>query len=101
MQMIADNIYLRLAVSGSANDPITWSEAITMVSGNRTLVGNPTDDTTTRMQVNGAIKTSDPTGGTAAAFKMGSVTAIAVPSLALNYLQVDVSGVAYKIALLT
>lgn len=43
----------------------------------------------------------NPSGGTAAAFKMGSVTSIAVPSLALNYLQVDVAGVAYKIALLT
>jgi len=49
----------------------------------------------------GSIKTNNPSGGTAAPCKIGSVTSIVSAVLSLNYLQFDSNGTAYKIALLT
>jgi len=47
------------------------------------------------------ITTAAPAGGTAAPFKIGSVTTIVSAVLSLNYLQLDSNGTVYKVALLT
>jgi hypothetical protein len=50
----------------------------------------------------GSIKTGAPSGGTAAAWKLGSaVTSVATTFLTTSYLQVDVNGTLFKLALVS
>ena len=50
---------------------------------------------------NGGIKTSAPSGGTAAAWKLGSLVTAAVTADTTRYIQLDVGGVLYKVIIAT
>jgi hypothetical protein len=58
--------------------------------------------TTGALIASSSITTAAPSGGTAAAWKLGSVvTGIAATLITTSYLQVDVGGTLYKLALIT
>jgi hypothetical protein len=59
-------------------------------------VGIGTDIPGAKLEVNGAIKTSDPTGGTAQPFKVGSVYSTS-SVFDGNVLQVEINGVSYDL----
>jgi len=68
---------------------------------------NSTTDTGERLQVTGTVKTTDsittgaPTTGTAAPWKFGSRVAAAVVLDATQYIELDISGTLYKLAIVT
>ena len=52
----------------------------------------------TRLLLNGSIKTSNPNGGTAAEWKLGSRLSGTVSTSTTNYLEVDINGTLYYLA---
>jgi hypothetical protein len=68
---------------------------------------NQTTDTGERLQVTGTVKTTDsittgaPTTGTAAPWKFGSRVAAAVVLDSTQYIELDISGTLYKLAIVT
>jgi hypothetical protein len=50
-----------------------------------------------KVSVGDSFKTADPTGGTAAEWKMGSYVAVAAPA-PTGYIEIDIAGTLYKIA---
>ena len=75
--------------TGFINDATNSVSAITIAdtSGNVTFVGN--------------IKTAAPSGGTAGAWKLGVRVAATTTLDTTQYLQVDIGGTLYKVALVT
>jgi hypothetical protein len=70
---------------------------MTITSGGNVLIGTTTDDNITKLQVNGAIITSNPSGDTARPFKVGSVNFESDKSFAGNILKVEVNGTIYRL----
>lgn len=68
--------------------------------GGRLLIGTTTDDGSTRLQVNGAIKTEAPTGSTAKPIKFGNLTTISGTIDTSNGLVIEHDGNIYKLALI-
>jgi len=63
-------------------------------------VGIGTTSPSEKLEVNGAIKTAAPTGGTAKPWKLGSyVAGTTCGTLNLGYIELDVDGTLYKLAL--
>jgi hypothetical protein len=60
------------------------------------LIGTTTDNGT-KLQVNGAIITSNPFGDTARPFKVGGVNNESDKSFAGNILKVEVNGTIYRL----
>jgi hypothetical protein len=80
---LSTNSVRRLTISGTGN------------------VGIGTTAPSEKLEVNGNIKTAAPSGGTAQPWKLGEKVTIAATTLnATDYLQVEVNGVAYKLALI-
>jgi hypothetical protein len=78
----------------------TNSERMRITSGGNVLIGTTTDGGQ-KLQVNGDIKTAAPTGGTAAAWKLGSRVASSMAFDSTQYIEVDIGGTLYKLALAT
>ena len=76
---------------------INSAERMRITSGGDIGIG--TTSPGAKLEVNGAIKTAAPSGGTAQAWKLGSKVAAIVTLDAANYIEVEVNGVAYKLAL--
>ena len=53
------------------------------------------------LEVTGSIKTGAPTGGTAAAWKLGSRVAATVVVNTTEYIEIDIGGTLYKLATVT
>jgi hypothetical protein len=101
--------------SGSANPVIGTYYAIRLVApsfangGSITTEWGISQESTTALNYlagattfGSSIQTAAPTGGTAAPWKLGSVvTGIAATLVTTSYLQVDVGGTLYKLALVT
>ncbi len=92
------------------NDAVTANNAIKITTGGpmqimpsagRVLIGTTSDDGSTLLQVNGAIKTAAPSGGTAAAWKFGSIVTAAVTPDLTRYVELDIGGTLVKVALVT
>lgn len=64
-------------------------------------VGISTAAPTAKLEVNGDIKTAAPNTGTAANWKLGSYKAAAVVVSTTNYIEVDIGGTLYKLAVVT
>ena len=62
-------------------------------------VGIGTTSPGAKLEVNGAVKTSNPTSGTAQPWKLGSVVATSVVLDENNYVEVDINGTLYRLAL--
>jgi hypothetical protein len=72
----------------------TATERMRITSGGDVGIG--TTSPATKLEVNGAIKTSNPTGGTAQPFKVGSVYSTS-SVFDGNVLQVEINGVSYDL----
>ncbi len=68
---------------------ITWTNLMYLNTNGNLLI------------TNGSIKTAAPTTGTAAAWKLGSRVAAAVALDATQYIELDVGGTLYKLAIVT
>jgi hypothetical protein len=77
----------------SANQPLVLQES---GGGN---VGIGTDNPSVRLEVNGEIKTSAPTGGTAQAWKLGNYNPLT--DTATGHVLIEVNGVQYKVLVYT
>jgi hypothetical protein len=75
------------------------TERMRITSGGDVAIGTTT--ASAKLHVNGDIRTSAPSGGTAANWKLGSKVASSVVFDDNDYLEVEVGGVAYKVALVT
>lgn len=80
--------------AGSANNIQLYGSGKAYFAGN-VLIGTTTD-AGVKLNVNGAIKTSNPTGGTAQPFKVGSVYSTS-SVFAGDVLQVEINGVSYDL----
>jgi hypothetical protein len=82
------------AASGTAGNTISFTQAMTLdASGN---LGIGTTSPSEKLEVNGAIKTAAPTGGTAASWKLGAVATVS-PTSPNRTIEVDIGGTIYYI----
>jgi hypothetical protein len=72
----------------------TYSERMRITSGGNVLIGTTTD-AGDKLQVNGAIKTSAPSGGTAGSWKFG--TASSGSFSVGGRVRIEINGVAYDL----
>jgi len=106
----SQNAYLQLNAGSGANAYINSigsgrlilgangaaSNHLAITSGGNVLIGTTTDNGA-KLQVNGAIITSNPSGDTARPFKVGGVNNESDKSFAGNILKVEVNGTIYRL----
>ena len=90
-KVVIGNLSGAPSIGGHNSTLSSWARLALNPDGGNVLVGTSTDDGSTKFQVNGAIKTAAPSGGTAAAWKLGSVVG--------KRIEVDVAGTGYTIPL--
>ncbi len=90
--------------AGATNAPMDFLtngvERVRIASSGELLVGKTTTNGA-RFQVNGDMTTSAPSGGSAGKWKLGQKATATVVLITTDYLQVEVDGVAYKLALVS
>jgi len=86
-----------LTLFAPTSQPLIFSsgngEAGRFVANKNLLLGQ-TSDTGERLQINGALRTSAPTGGTAAAWKFGAVATV-TPTSQNRTIEVEIGGTTY------
>jgi hypothetical protein len=103
---IADFEIGKLTTSTSVSTPPTKVPQLRITSGGNVLV-NSIIDLGQKLQVSGTVLTTSsittgaPSGGTAAAWKFGSRVAAAVALSTTQYIELDVGGTLYKLAIVT
>jgi hypothetical protein len=81
------------------------THVLTMRGDTKNVLIGSTTDTGEKLQVTGTVKTTDsittgtPNGGTAGAWKFGSRVAAAVALDATQYIELDIGGTLYKLAI--
>jgi hypothetical protein len=89
----------RTAPSGTAGNAISFTQAMTLTSGNNLLVGTTTD-AGFKLDVNGTarfsstITTAAPSGGTAKPFKIGNVATV-TPTSQNRTIEIEIDGTTY------
>jgi hypothetical protein len=89
----------RTAPSGTAGNAISFTQAMTLTSGNNLLVGTTTD-AGFKLDVNGtarfssSITTAAPSGGTAKPFKIGNVATV-TPTSQNRTIEIEIDGTTY------
>ena len=90
---------LELNGDNSSTGDVNINNALIYVDASASSVGIGTNAPSAKLEVNGAIKTAAPSGGTAAAWKLGE--RVASSGLTLNdtqYIQLDIAGTLYTLA---
>jgi hypothetical protein len=90
---------LELNGDNSSTGDVNINNALIYVDASASNVGIGTNAPSAKLEVNGAIKTAAPSGGTAKPWKLGSVVASSVTYSSTNYVEVEIDGVFYKLAL--
>jgi hypothetical protein len=105
-QTNSDANYLRFGIEGSVGgNLILGTQAYDSIVGGvgRLVLGSNNSwtailDASRNVTLYGSLTTGAPSGGTAAAWKMGTLVTTATVFDATRYIQLDVGGVLYKIA---
>jgi hypothetical protein len=98
------NKYVTLTASGSSvagqllQLGAEGNSGILNISASNVLIGTTTDSGD-KLQVNGAIKTANPSAGTAGSWKFGSYQTNVVIFDTAHFVEVEINGVAYRLAL--
>lgn len=92
-------------VISAQNGAILWAlnsvEKMRIHTSGRLLVGTSSDPGLGTIHSVGGISTDAPSGGTASTWKLGSKVAATVTLDTANYIEVEIGGVAYKLAIVT
>jgi hypothetical protein len=88
-------------IFGTGNTDLDFSaERMRITSGGNVLI-NTTTDNGAKLQVNGDVTTSAPSGGSVGKWKLGQKASATVSLVTTDFIQVEIDGVAYKLALVS